>query len=479
MNRKTLLIILCAAAAVLLIVLGIALWGTFSMKMDVSFEGEKEIVLEAGSTYEEPGVFATATGGFLGDAVKIVSVKTSGSVNTTKVGTYKLTYTASYAHMKVQKHRTVKVQDTTAPVITLKEIEGSFTLVGQKYQEEGFVAMDACDGDITDKVVRTETENEVTYTVTDAAGNSTTVKRPIVYGDKTAPVITLKGDSTITITVGSKFTEPGFTATDNLDGDVTDKVIVSNDPKEYSIYRTGEQTITYKVTDSYGNTATVTRKLIVKPNPNYGEGKTIYLTFDDGPCSHTSRLLDVLKKYNVPATFFVLNNGKNVNKVMQRMVDEGHAIGVHSNTHDYDVIYASSEAFWDDFNKVRQVIYDNTGVWTNLMRFPGGTSNTVSRKYCKGIMTQLSKEATEKGYVYFDWNVSSGDAGGGSTTKDQVVEEVIRGVKSRQNSIVLQHDIKGFSVDAVEEIIIWGLENGFTFKSLDENSYKVQFKPNN
>ncbi len=478
-NRKKLIIILCVVSAVFVALAGIAIWSSASVDLALTVPGETQVTMEVGSTYTDAGASAKIAGGFFGAAGKALKVQTENTVDTTKLGTYTVTYNASYLWMKKTAKRTVQIVDTTAPEITLNTIEGSVTLVGETYEEEGFTAIDNYDGDITAKVERSATEDLVTYTVTDSSGNSTTVTRPIVYGDKTAPVITLKGETTVTITVGNKFTEPGFSAMDNLDGDVTDKVTVSNSAKEYSIYRTGEHTITYSVTDSYGNTATATRKLIVEADPTLGEGKTIYLTFDDGPSSHTGRLLDVLQKYNVKATFFVLNNGTNINKTMKRIVEEGHSIGVHSDTHEYSEIYTSSENFWADFNRCRQVIYDNTGVWTSLMRFPGGTSNTISRKYCTGIMTQLSQEAKEKGYVYFDWNVSSGDAGGGSTTKDDVVNAVINGVKNRENSIVLQHDIKGFSVDAVEEIIIWGLENGFTFKALDESSYNVQYKPNN
>ena len=117
---------------------------------------------------------------------------------------------------------------------------------------------------------------------------------------------------------------------------------------------------------------------------------------------------------------------------------------------------------------MKKIIKDLTGVETTLIRFPGGSSNTVS-SFNRGIMTRLSKLVVEKGYQYFDWNVDSEDAGGAYTSY-QVYKNVINGVKNRKTSIVLQHDIKGFSVDAVEDIILWGLHNGYTFLPLQANS---------
>ena len=104
-----------------------------------------------------------------------------------------------------------------------------------------------------------------------------------------------------------------------------------------------------------------------------------------------------------------------------------------------------------------------------LLRFPGGSSNTISKDYSKGIMTRLAAAVTERGFTYFDWNVDSNDAGGAKTA-DEVFNNVIKGVKNKQNSVVLQHDMKSYSVDAVEKIIVWGLKNGYTFLPLDANS---------
>ena len=115
-----------------------------------------------------------------------------------------------------------------------------------------------------------------------------------------------------------------------------------------------------------------------------------------------------------------------------------------------------------------------------LMRFPGGSSNLVSKKYDGGthIMSYLSREVENRGFTYFDWNVTSGDAAG-VTTPEGVYEQVVNGLKYDGSSVVLQHDIKGYSVDAVERIIAYGLEHGFIFSKLDASSFNAHHSVNN
>ena len=112
-----------------------------------------------------------------------------------------------------------------------------------------------------------------------------------------------------------------------------------------------------------------------------------------------------------------------------------------------------------------------------LIRFPGGSSNPVSALYSKGIMSRLVGAVGARGFRYADWNVSSGDAGGASTS-----EQVFNNVVSRFDDgqyVVLQHDTMGFSVDAVERIIQYGMENGYTFLPMDNESYLAHHGVNN
>ena len=414
---------------------------------------------------------------FFKDGLQI-PVKEKYNVDTSKIGIYVKSYTANFLFFSDKKDVTIAVVDTKSPVITLTQNENHFTFPNEEYVEEGYSAYDDYDGDITDSVQVFREKDAITYFVADSSGNSTSIKREIVYNDNIAPEIKLIGDDEVSVYQGDTYKEQGATATDNVDGDITDKIVILG---SINTSTTGTYTLEYSVTDSYNNTVKTFRKVHViakpveeKPVP---QGGVIYLTFDDGPSSYTTKLLNVLDKYNVKATFFVVgNNG--YKSVMKDIVDRGHSIGIHSVSHSYKEIYASEEAYLNDLYTMQNIIEEQTNVKTYLMRFPGGSSNTVSKNYCKGIMTTLTKKVEELGFQYFDWNVSSGDAGS-TTTANGVYTNVINGVSKYRSSVVLQHDIKVFSVDAVEMIIQWGLENGYTFAPLDMNSPTAHHGINN
>lgn len=204
------------------------------------------------------------------------------------------------------------------------------------------------------------------------------------------------------------------------------------------------------------------------PQPGAG-GKTIYLTFDDGPSPNTPKVLKILNDYGVKATFFVVNS--KYNNYMKDIVANGHAIGLHSYTHDYKGIYSSDAAFYDDLQKISDVVYANTGVRSNISRFPGGSSNTVSRKYCSGIMSRVTKGVESKGYAYFDWNLSSGDASSKKLSSDQIYVNCTKLPKSN-SVIVLMHDssTKTATVEALPRIIEYYQSCGYSFASLSNDS---------
>ncbi len=204
--------------------------------------------------------------------------------------------------------------------------------------------------------------------------------------------------------------------------------------------------------------------------------KTIYLTFDDGPGPYTEKLLKYLKKYDVKATFFVTNQSPKYKYVLKEIVKDGHAIGVHTLTHEWS-IYSSKKSYLKDFNAMHKIILDETGVDTKIFRFPGGTNNTVSRRYSRGIMKQMAKYMTDEGYIYFDWNIDCGDTAGYSSSK--IAQTTINQIKKRHTSVVLMHDLKRNTVEAVKTIIEYGLKNGYEFAVIDESTPRVQFKPAN
>ena len=208
-----------------------------------------------------------------------------------------------------------------------------------------------------------------------------------------------------------------------------------------------------------GSTEAMMATMLSITNPG---DKVVYLTFDDGPGPYTEKLLDILDRYNVKVTFFVTNGKPDYQNLIAKEAQRGHTVAIHSASHDYAKIYQSVDTYFADFDEMNSIITAQTGKAADLVRFPGGSSNTISKKYCYGIMSQLVCAVEERGFRYCDWNVSSGDAGG-TTSTSQVVANVIEGIKSNNVSVVLQHDIKNFSVDAVEQIIQWGLSEGYTF----------------
>ena len=439
--------------------------------LDMELLGDSRIVLEYGQSYTEAGTTARFYGTHLFQDGIDVDVVTEGEVDDFRLGTYEIRYVATHERWQAEVSRTVEIVDTVAPKIWLAESPGSYVIPGEYYEEFGFIARDNYDGDLTAEVEISLLNDRVVYRVEDSSGNKAEASRELVYYDPIPPEITLEGDSTITLAYGKQYVEPGYSASDNCEGDITDRVQISG---SVNPTRAGTYTITYTVSDRYGNTDTKERTVKIQarilPRPQQSEvtpaGKVIYLTFDDGPSAHTERLLGILKKYNVKATFFVINNG--YSHLIGNIVAQGHSIAAHSYSHNYNKIYASEEAYFEDLNRILSVIKDKSGVSTKLIRFPGGSSNTVSR-FNPGIMSRLTNAVVDEGYRYFDWNVSSGDAGSANTAK-KVYDNVINGIKGRNISVVLQHDTKGCSVDAVEDIIIWGLENGYTFLPLGSTS---------
>jgi len=240
----------------------------------------------------------------------------------------------------------------------------------------------------------------------------------------------------------------------------------------------GRTYLKYEVTDSNGNTRVVKRRIDVEIPENQ---KVIYLTFDDGPSEHTEELLEVLDKYNAKVTFFVTNGNEEYHDMIGEAYERGHTIAVHSFSHDYSEIYSGRKAFYDDLQRIQNLVVMQTGELPSILRFPGGTANTVSESYDKGIMTYLSSSVHMHGYTYCDWNVTSGD-GGGAQDETTVIRNVINGIKELgedESPVVLMHDTQAFSVKAVDDIIEWGLANGYVFLPLVDESPMPQQSPAN
>ena len=397
---------------------------------------------------------------------KKASVQSSNVVDTSKLGTYKITYTYTYNNKIKTLTQTVSVVDKIAPTIEINE--PVIVCPNGKVNKLDIKVTDNYDENLTDKIETKLVDKKLYISVTDSNKNISKKEVNATVEDKTSPVITINGSSTKNIMIGSTYTDEGATAIDNCDSDI--KVDITSNVNTSAA---GSYKVTYTAKDSSGNISTVDRIVNVKTVPV--GSRIVYLTFDDGPSAYTSKLLDVLKKYNVKVTFFVTCHGSD--DMILREYNEGHQIALHTCSHDYSKVYASDDAYFDDLRQISDRVKRITGYESHLIRFPGGSSNTVSRNYSRGIMSRLVKEVQNRGYYYFDWNVSSGDAGG-AYTSDQVYNNVVTTLKEG-TSVVLQHDVKDFSVDAVERIIQYANANGYTFKTLDETSYGAHHGVNN
>lgn len=370
----------------------------------ITMKGDPTSTIEYGDVWKDPGATAYGTSSLFTFTHDDLKVQCRGAVDTAKVGTYEITYTAKYHGVEGKQTRKVTVRDSQPPTITVD------------------------------------------------------------------------GGEQITLPYGLPW-QDSYSATDNADGDLTAKVQVDG---QVNVNAAGSYTLRYKVSDSSGNQGTATRQVTVMPpvapnaDPAAGLDKVIYLTFDDGPGPATAHLLDILAAKGVKATFFVTNT-MGYPDMIGRAYREGHSIGIHTYTHRYSQIYASEEAYWADFDLMAQVIRSQTGQVTRMMRFPGGSSNTVSRSYTPGIMSRLTKLMAVKGYTYFDWNVDSGD-GTGHSTSASVFQRITSGVQGKSVSVVLCHDTHPTTVDAMPQVIDWAKQNGYTFLPLAPGSYPAHHR---
>ena len=189
-----------------------------------------------------------------------------------------------------------------------------------------------------------------------------------------------------------------------------------------------------------------------------------------------------MKKTNVRATFFVTNNGPD--SLIKRIHDDGHSIGLHTASHNYEKIYSSVDNYFNDLYSVSDRVKRITGEESKIIRFPGGSNNTVSKKYSEGIMTFLTNEVLIRGYRYYDWNVDASDAwqcakNSVSDKKKCVYNNLVNKLSKNKANIVLMHDIKKHTADSIEDIIKYGKDNGYDFEAITSDTAMIRFRVNN
>ena len=244
----------------------------------------------------------------------------------------------------------------------------------------------------------------------------------------------------------------------------------------------GEYIVQYTAKDQSGNITVKNRT--VKVVKEYGtseqsDKKIVYLTFDDGPSQNTKKILDILDRYNAKATFFVTGNALKYNNYIKEAYERGHTIGLHSYCHEYDIIYSSADAYFRDLIKIGDMVEEIIGFRPHYIRFPGGSSNKVSKKYNTGIMSVLTKEVIKRGYQYYDWNCGTGDAEGDHVPTETIIRQAI--MKDDNNIVMLAHDTdaKDTTVQALPSIIEYYQNKGYELKAIDDDSFYAHQSINN
>lgn len=205
--------------------------------------------------------------------------------------------------------------------------------------------------------------------------------------------------------------------------------------------------------------------------------KKVYLTFDDGPSVNTGRILDILDSYGIKGNFFVVGtDSENLKKMYKRIIDEGHVLGMHSYSHKYSEIYASKDSFIRDLDRISDLVFEETGTRPRIYRFPGGSSNNVSRVPMKELMAVLE----ERGITYYDWNVLSGDATNPTLPTQDIINNSLDNIGYYEEAMILFHDLsnKTTTVEALPQIIEALLERGITIAPIDENTMLIQHNKN-
>lgn len=437
----------------------------------IEFDKNKEVI-EINEPYDAKSFIKKMNKYSLDD----VTIDTS-DVKLNQLGKYDIVYNIHDEEYKLK----VEVVDTVAPTFDAKNIELE---LGRE------LTIDQIISNVKDE---TETKTyfkknydfskagkqDVVVVVEDQGKNKAEKTIEVnVIKDEEKPV--LKGLKDYTVHVGSSINYlKGVSASDNFDPDPE----ISVDSSKVDLSAIGTYSVIYTVTDRSGNKNTYTKKVnvikkaeITSQEPS-GD-KVVYLTFDDGPSANTAKILKILDQYNAKATFFVTGNSSKYRYLIKEAHDAGHTIGLHTYSHNYS-IYKSVDTYFDDLTKVHDMVENLIGETPKYIRFPGGSSNTISKKYCKGIMSILVGEVQNRGYQYYDWNVSSGDANGNNIAKSTIVKESTS--SSSKNINLLMHDTaaKDTTVEALPEIIEYYQKKGYTFKAIDDSSYTPHHKVNN
>lgn len=399
-------------------------------------------------------------------------VSFEGSVDTSEISTSE----CAYIYKGRRYPFTVQVRDTKGPELEVQDVKVD---TNHNVTPQDFLV--SC-SDPSNYTLRIDGDDPngapgnytISVTARDDFDNTTTKKARLErYEDTKAPDIEDFSEK-LTMKQGYDYPSGSLVVKDDHDEnpvlEVDTSMLNTSEPGDYPVILTTR--------DISGNEQSYTQTVTVEADPDFGK-KICYLTFDDGPSATTEDILRILRDMNAQATFFVTGTNPEYNSLMKEIVDNGHSIALHTYSHDYDSIYASEEAYFDDLQKISDLVKSETGVETKVIRFPGGSSNLVSSAN-EGIMTRLVDEVQKKGYAYFDWNADSTDATGNDIDPSQLVESATASI-GEDKVVLLMHDspTKSTTADALPAIIQAYRDAGYEFRGLTTDTPPVHHNVNN
>ena len=287
--------------------------------------------------------------------------------------------------------------------------------------------------------------------------------------------IALSGGAELTWACGEPWHDPGYDAVD-ADGEnlsarvVTEGKVVPWRPDDYELH--------YVLRDEDEILAEATRLVHVEaqtlPETVQPPKGTICLTFDDGPCEYTGEVLEVLAKYGVKATFFVVANQTKYLHMLPKILEQGHTLGIHCYDHRaYEWMYKNEQNYFNDLLTAQEIVHDCTGQYAHVVRFPGGsrTASFLAASF-PGGSEEMYRVMHEAGVRVYDWNVQPERR---TKTIEDTIIDFTHPKKPYEYAVVLQHDTRLFSVRALDSMISWALAEGYTFAALDETFPEIHF----
>ena len=403
--------------------------------------------------------------------IEIDDIQVDNQVDNGKLGKYQI----HYSYQQKTYSLTVYIDDMLAPQF---EIQNKTILKNETVKPEELVKNIQDDSDtkvyfVKEYIFDEEKTYQVGVVVEDSYGNKTEKNAYIQVQNQDKQPPTVTGLTPITLLIGDEIDlKKDVVVKDDHD----ESPLLTIDDSKLNIRQMGEYEVYYHVKDASGNEDTLIRKVEVLSQYDNREAlkdgiKTCYLTFDDGPSLNTKEILDILDQYHIKATFFVTGTSPKDFHYIKEAYQKGHIIGLHTYSHDYEYIYSSLKNYISDLNKIKDVVYQQIGKNVDLIRFPGGSSNLVSKKYNEGIMTRLTKKVIDLGYQYYDWTSINGD-GEGIKTVDGLIKKAKEEIGEQEDIMFLMHDsgTQENTVKALPDILDYLIEQGYVFQVLDETS---------